>query len=92
MEGKVRKSMIRARLIKAKEIVSREPYRSCEGDEEEALDTTERAVSQELPPMPPGSKARVTEIVSEWARKKKGREPQTDARTLFASLFSPVTE
>ena len=91
MEGKVRKSMIRARLIKAKEIVSREPYRSCEGDEE-ALDRTERAVSQEPLPMPPGSKARVTEIVSEWARKKKGKEPQTDARTLFASLFSPVTD
>jgi hypothetical protein len=89
MEGKVRKSMIRARLIKANEVVTREPYRSCEGDEE-ALDITERAVNQEPLPMPPGSKARVTEIVSEWAKKKKGKEPQTDARTLFASLFSPV--
>ena len=91
MEGKVRTSMIRARLIKAKEVVSREPYRSCVSDEE-ALDRTERAVSQEPLQMPLGSKARVTEIVSEWARKKKGKEHQTDARTLFASLFSPVTD
>ena len=91
MEGKVRKSMIRARLIKAKEIVSREPYRSCESDEE-SLAGPERAVNEETPALPPGSKARVTEIVSEWANKKKGKEPQTDARTLFASLFSPVSD
>ena len=91
MEGKVRKSMLRARLIKAKEIVTREPYRSCESDEV-TLDGTERAVSQEMPAMLPGSKARATEIVSEWAKKKKGREPQTDARAIFASLFSPVAE
>jgi hypothetical protein len=91
MEGKVRKSMIRARLIKAEEIVTREPYRNCEGDGE-ALDRSERAVSQETPALPPGSKGRVTEIVSEWARKKKGNAPQTDARALFASLFSTVSD
>jgi hypothetical protein len=82
--------MIRARLIKAKEIVTRDAYRNREGAEE-PRDCGTRAERHETAAKLPGSTARVKEIVVEWAR-TKGRDRQTDARTIFASLFSPVSD